>query len=186
MSAVSKPVMRRALLLSLLLLPACVPKPPPAGVVLSAAPVADVTADQPVVLALTLKNNTRGTVRLSQLAEANLRVASFKKDGVDLAPSSEATFFDQALARAVERSLRPAAPGASVNLSWMSVAGGGQTQALQTADALAEPSTVVSYGVATPGRYEVTLAYRYGGAKPSDPTVHTAETNTVKVAFVVR
>jgi hypothetical protein len=163
------------------------PRPGPGDpVVLTAAPSQpEYAAGEAVEIRIDVRNAGADTVRLSAMAEGNLQVLAFARDGAPLPPRTDVVDFDLPLEIALEQRLREVSPGHSLTVTWSSVPDRAGGLALE-AYVPGEPAQAIVFGISGPGLYKVTLRYRYGGPAAPDPAVYRAETGAVTVAFRVR
>ena len=184
----------RVLLLSFALatvgLAGCVPAtlPDRPVVKLAVSPTApQFTVGDPVTLSIDLENVGIVTTRVSTLTDGNLRIVALDRDGSPVVPRETTIRYRDSLKSLLNGTMATLAPGEHVVFDWQSVVDPPQSgPAFQVVRYDPDGADTASLSaVAQPGRYTMTLVYRFGDPWGQPYDVFTGETNQATVTFVV-
>ncbi|MDI1460810.1 VWD domain-containing protein [Catellatospora sp. KI3] len=144
---------------------------------------------EPILLSLTVTNASGSACGLAAEPDGTVQITSVRRDGQELSPALGRVFYPDGLGSAVIRGTRLVEPGASAQVSLVSLrvhegtAGGGVVLPAVAATAGGGGVSAL-WPVGAPGRYEVTMGYAVpvlGGAV--EPCAGAAE--AAAVAFTV-
>ncbi len=142
----------------------------------------------PVAITWTLTNQSATSAGLSALADGNLVVTAFTRNGSPLPVMRTEKSYGDGFQAALATSLTAVAPGGSLSSLWTSDFNqevGGEAL-LSVTYSGADTGSGSYYSLAAPGTYSLTFYYHYRGPTSTFPgAVFLGRTNSVTVTFTV-
>lgn len=148
---------------------------------------ASYAAGEGITLTVRLTNEGSSAICVSPTAQGSVALLSFTRDGEPVETRSTPVYFLTSFDELLTNSLVPFDAGATAEITVSSeIDDGLGAQALRTTDADDGRGLATFYDVATPGTYEVEVAYRYQGPSSSDcGDVLERATNSITATFTV-
>ncbi|GEM_PF-4189243 len=141
-----------------------------------------------IAIRLTLRNQGKKQVLISDLTLGTVTVTSFQRDGKNIAGRKTEINLDDELGAALIRSLKPLTTNQSITADWRSMtdpklAG----QALQTAQYVQSGLPIGTlYPANVPGVYRVSIQYHLPAVPGAPATAFSGKTNVASFQFQIK